>query len=284
MGEIVGIRKVPLAAVLSAPNPDTGEESELKVVKQRQPKPCETCGEFQEPIHIEALEMYIDRPPVCETCRQKAEAEEKARAAQQRKDNIERDLALCGVPPQFLTYSFTHGANGPINWGKAKSAAESCLGFSLRPEGGLILSGKTGRGKSHLAVAILREVVLRGGRGRFVNCLDFMSALRNVYKARDDEDDASEQDVINRVGRGVVILDDLGSARVTPLMRDAMTLIVDRCERRGQPLVVTTNLPVAEIGEQIDERLASRLVGLCRSNERIMTIEGPDHRIKFKKS
>jgi len=100
------------------------------------------------------------------------------------------------------------------------------------------------------------------------------------YRARnDDDEDSSEQEVLSRIGRGLVVLDDLGGTRVTPMVRDALTLIVDRCERRGQPLVVTTNLTVAEIGEQIDERLASRLVGLCRTPERVIMLEGVDLRI-----
>lgn len=275
MGEAISIKDV-LPSAVTAGTP-------LTVVEKKTPKPCDQCGELQEPIHIEKLEMWIDRPPICEQCRLKNEEVEQVAAEQYRRENIEPELMKCGVPAQFVKYSFTGNANGPITWGKAKPIVEQCYAFALRPDGGLLLSGKTGRGKTHLAVAILRESVIRGRKGRFVNCLDLMNSLRSVYKAREDDDDTSEQDVINSVGRGLVILDDLGSTRVTPLMRDAMTLIVDRCERRGQPIAITTNLTIAEIGEQIDERLASRLVGLCRSHDRIITIEGVDHRVKFKK-
>jgi DNA replication protein DnaC len=92
----------------------------------------------------------------------------------------------------------------------------------------------------------------------------------------------SEQQVLARVGRGLIILDDLGATRVTPLMKDTMTLIVDRCVRREQPIVVTTNLSMQDIGEQIDERLASRLVGMCTAPNRVITLEGPDFRLKRK--
>lgn len=274
MGELVSIKKVLSSAVTS--------ETPLTVVEKREPKPCEQCGVPQEPIHIASLEMWIDRSPVCEKCRGGNEEAAKVAAEKYRRENIEPELLKCGVPAQFVKYTFNGNANGPIRWGSVKPIVEQAYAFALRPEGGLLLSGKTGRGKTHIAVAILRESVIRGRKGRFVSCLDLMNALRSVYKARDDDDD-SEQDVINSVGRGIVILDDMGATRVTPLMKDAMTLIVDRCERRGQPLVVTTNLTIAEIGERIDERLASRLVGLCKSHDRVITLRGEDHRLKFKK-
>ena len=247
----------------------------------REPRPCTVCGVMQEPRVIPELIMVIHRPPICEKCQQKAEEEEAREAEEFRKQNIEKELLLCGVPPEFVKYSFISGKNGPINWtGKTKDAAHVCIQFAMKPEGGLLLMGKTGRGKTHCAISILREMVIKGWKARFVSCLDLMNTLRAVYRARnDDDEDSSEQEVLSRIGRGLVVLDDLGGTRVTPMVRDALTLIVDRCERRGQPLVVTTNLTVAEIGEQIDERLASRLVGLCRTPERVITLEGVDLRI-----
>ena len=227
------------------------------------------------------LGISIDRPPICPKCVERAEQEKVEAARRWRIENIEVLMADAGVPKEFLKHEFLKSKDGPIKWGKAMDPIlETCVAYSLKPEGALVLSGKTGRGKTHLAVSILREHLLRGRKGKFEVCMELMNAVRSVYRARQSDDDSTEQEVVNRVGKGLVILDDLGATRVTPLMKDIMTLIVDRCERNGQPIVVTTNLSMAELGEQIDERLASRLVGLCKSSSRVITLEGPDFRLK----
>jgi len=274
MGELIPIKDVSIAAALT-------DESGMTVGTERKARPCTVCGVMQEPRVIPELNMVIHRPPICEACMKNAEEAERMEAEAFRRKNAEKELMLCGVPPEFVKYSFITGRNGTINWtGKTKDAVQVCVQYAMKPEGAILLMGKTGRGKTHVAIAIMRDVVIKGGKARFVSCLDLMNSLRAVYRARnDDDEDSSEQEVLSRIGRGLVVLDDLGATRVTPMVRDSLTLIVDRCERRGQPLVVTTNLTIPEIGEKFDERLASRLVGLCKSPERVITLEGIDHRL-----
>lgn len=252
--------------------------SGFSVARTLDPKPCEECGVPQHPIVFPELGMAISRPPVCEVCRDRAEVVQLLRDEAHRRANIERELVACGVPEDYVRWSFAS-----VDWpGATKEAAEECLAFALHPEGAIILVGKTGRGKTHLAVAMLREMVIRGTKARFVSCLEMATALRAVYRAkRHGDEDQTEADVISQAGLGVVVLDDLGAGRSTAMITDALTAIVDRCERRPQPLIVTTNLTLADIGGQLDERLASRLAGMCRTStgERVITIEGPDFRV-----
>jgi DNA replication protein DnaC len=150
--------------------------------------------------------------------------------------------------------------------------------FARKATGGLFLSGKTGRGKTHLAAAIVREVLLSGGRVRWETCSELISSLRDVYHPDSEE---SERKILGRLGTGLLILDDLGAARITPMVQEMLTTIIDRSERYARPVVVTTNLSLQEIAETIDERVASRIAGLCGSHDRILAIDGPDHRVEF---
>src|SRR6266540_4020892 len=52
----------------------------------------------------------------------------------------------------------------------------------------------------------------------------------------------------------VLMLDDLGTHRVTEWVEDTVTAIItDRCNNR-KPLIATTNLPDPEVGDAIVER------------------------------
>src|SRR6202011_65224 len=95
--------------------------------------------------------------------------------------------------------------------------------FPSEKKPGLLLIGEPGTGKTHLAVAALRILISRGFEGVF---FDYQNLL----------------------------LDDLGTHRVTEWVEDTVTAIItDRCNNR-KPLIATTNLPDPEVGDAIIER------------------------------
>lgn len=128
----------------------------------------------------------------------------------------------------------------------------------------LILSGPCGTGKTHMAVALLKS------RGFFLMNADappkktplFVSVTDLMEKLRDSfgRDGVNEADIIDDiVSRPLLLLDDLGAMKLTEYARDALYRIIDRRYRGELQTIVTTNLSIKEISEEIDDRLASRL-------------------------
>jgi DNA replication protein DnaC len=129
-------------------------------------------------------------------------------------------------------------------------------------------------------VAALKAVIEKGHQGLFFDYQNLLDRIRSSYDkasgSADREAYRSAMDV------EVLLLDDLGSHRVTEWVEDTITSIVTyRCNHR-KPLIVTTNLspddsgPVAyttpggsevhkkTLTEVIGARARSRLFEMCR--------------------
>lgn len=150
--------------------------------------------------------------------------------------------------------------------------------FPVRPGrsrsiGGLLLYGANGTGKTHLAISVFRQILLNGGvEGRFIN----YQALLRVIKASYDKpfgrsDRTTEYDALETTD--LLLLDDLGSNRVTDWVQDTITDLVSQRYDNELPMIVTTNYAVEKgsmqadtlgyLGDQIGERATSRLRQMC---------------------
>lgn len=130
--------------------------------------------------------------------------------------------------------------------------------FSLKDN--LFLYGKSGSGKTHLAVGLMVKMGLLGVDVYFFRTPDLMRRVRG----RDAEEEAS---VIGELaGYDMLVWDDAGIGRGTEFMAQILYEIIEkRWANRRNGLIVTSNLFFDKLAEQInDDRLSSRLMGLCR--------------------
>ena len=117
----------------------------------------------------------------------------------------------------------------------------------------LVLSGKSGLGKTFLLHAMANRLIERGHSVLLVSAYSFLETARRAWF----EQDGGLEDLI---GAEVLMLDDLGSE---PLMQNVtveqtFNLINER-QRRNLATVVSTNLSKEELQKRYTERTASRL-------------------------
>ena len=140
----------------------------------------------------------------------------------------------------------------------------------------VVLSGTTGLGKTHLAVASLLHMMKRYDKKPL-----FLSAPELFVELRDRiKNNVTEQSIIDRYLRTpLLVVDDLGVETKTDRSVETFYSIIDGRSRSNRQLIITSELTIKEIGEIYGDRLASRLCGMGE----YIRFEGDDYRIKMQK-
>jgi DNA replication protein DnaC len=155
-----------------------------------------------------------------------------------------------------------------------------CARFAEGPatEGlGLLFWGRSGTGKTHLAVAVLAELASsQGRRGRFC---EFGHLLDEIARAYDRASHTSQSDALASVlAADLLVLDDLASRRMTDWAGDTLFAIVNGRYLARRPTIVTTRHEDVDpevareadarrrqefLVERVGQRLRSRLLEMC---------------------
>jgi len=198
----------------------------------------------------------------------------------------------CRIPPRYEHCTLeTFEPGTPSLAAALEKAMAFCSGYPHlgADEGlGLLFSGDNGVGKTHLAVAVLRELVTgKGARGQF---WDFHELIREIKSSYDPETKTTELMVLEPVVEAdVLLLDDLGAWKMTDWMNDTLFYILNSRYMAKRPTLITTNYQDVTreealaadslrrrefLVERIGQRLRSRLMEMCL----VVRLSGSDHR------
>jgi DNA replication protein DnaC len=145
---------------------------------------------------------------------------------------------------------------------------------------GLFLLGPPGVGKTHLAVAILNQVVHeKRAHALFYDTRDLLRLIRETY---DPVARLSERDVLRPVMQAeLLVLDDLGAERTTDWVDETLNLIVNTRYNERRVTLFTSNYrdsddltDLESLQVRIGMRMYSRVHEMCE----FLVLDGADYR------
>jgi DNA replication protein DnaC len=166
-------------------------------------------------------------------------------------------------------------------------------------EKGLLLMGPSGVGKTHLAVASLKELIRRGHAGLFCDYRELLKEIQASYNPASESTEMSILEPIRNVE--VLVLDDLGASKPSAWVLDIIGLVLNARYNDKRVTILTTNyadeaantepaprLPGGQrvavredgLADRIGARMRSRLYEMCRTVE----VSAPDFRREVRRS
>jgi DNA replication protein DnaC len=198
-----------------------------------------------------------------------------------RTNSSSRALEAARIPPRFRHCSFHNYYPKPGNDTQyfAHSLASRLVDDYPAVEVGLLLMGPVGVGKTHLAVAILKELIEKKG----VSCLFYESGslLKAIQDSYNPISQTSETRVLAPVYQAeVLVLDELGASVPTNWVRDTLYQIINTRYNNNRLTVFTTNyLDEARTPAESDSETTAPRRSRKFSSERIQEMTTLEERI-----
>jgi DNA replication protein DnaC len=197
------------------------------------------------------------------------------------REQIGRDrLADANIPTRYLHCTldnFTaYNESLELAVAKARRVAQA---FPVNTRG-LLLEGDPGVGKTHLAVAVLKQIIeATGARGIFYDTRDLLRIIRSTY---DPSIRTTELEILRPVMTAdLLVLDDLGAEKTSEWVEETMNLIVNTRYNEKRLTLFTSNYKdIPENDDpnsllfRIGHRMRSRLHEMCE----FVQMDGADYR------
>jgi len=156
-----------------------------------------------------------------------------------------------------------------------------------------LLMGPSGVGKTHLAVAALKELIKRGHGGLFC---DYRELLKEIQASYNPASESTEMGILEPIRTAeILVLDDLGASKPSAWVLDIIGLVLNARYNEKRVTILTTNYsdeiessaePVKDPGgrrivvkddtlaDRIGARMRSRLFEMCKT----VLMDAPDFR------
>ena len=227
--------------------------------------PCPKCGK---------PEAVPSAWCACPDCIAKYDAEMAALQDRARVEAVERLWRQSGLagPWRSKTFESFDVRLQPAAFNACRRYAETFL--DNQGESLALIGEDYGIGKTHLAVSVgnyvlsnfMRSVVFTTGQ-------ELMLRLRATFSNRD----ATEYELLSAIrDADLVILDDVGKEKYSEYVESIYYHVINSRYVASKPILLTSNLAWADLGERIGYAAMSRLSEMCR----VVEMRGNDYRLK----
>jgi DNA replication protein DnaC len=182
-------------------------------------------------------------------------------------DPLRRSLTRARIPQRYWMCDFESfetdvpyaaTIEGEVErWHKSLAAAKVTIQgfareFSHETKEGFLLMGPFGVGKTHLAIAALKEIIGRGFSGLFY---DYRELLKQIQDSYNVESHSTEMSVLEPVLKTeVLLLDDLGSSKPSDWALETVGHILTTRYNEEHVTLITTNFLDPGFSKRLEDR------------------------------
>ena len=240
---------------------------------------CKFCGKDLKPIGLDYLYANMPLSSIeyerCD-CKQARDywneidlKEEKQKKRKQFEQMIRQFYIQNYISKQIQDYQFDNFIITETNKKEveiAKDFTKKCI--NKNQKNGLIITGKSGVGKTHLATAILNKLTEKDMlvlMGRLILLLD---VIKDTFKDFSNK----EKDIIELYSKvDMLIIDDLGTERITSWALEKLYTIIENRNENKLPIIVTTRFNKESLldrfsqseDEELSEAVIQKLYQFC---------------------
>lgn len=199
----------------------------------------------------------------CPGCEHEARLELEASKSSEAKQKAVMDkLREAGVPLRFQSSTFSNFIT-PIP--KQKAVLDAVMGYASDFESGVKLGrclafvGNPGTGKTHLAAAIIREVLAAGYSAKFSTVGDYVRQIKDFCWS-DKKSGMKESEVIQEyVAKNFLVLDEVGVQFGTKTEENLIFTLINKRYENLKPTLVISNENEQGLEDYLGARVFDRL-------------------------
>ena len=186
-------------------------------------------------------------------------------------------LALSSFDTFDLSVYSKEIKNGISHYEVMKNNYNTCISFTntFPNSENLLLMGRTGLGKTHLALSIANTILSKGYEVIYCSCSNILQVIESERSLN------KYSQTLNSIKRcDLLILDDLGSEFINSFYNALLYDIINSRLSENKSMIITSNIDdTAKIQARYGEKLTSRIIGCFK----ILPCLGEDIRLQHLK-